>query len=193
MSLYAVKVPVGSGGRTLVNGADMMVVAAASEADAKAAAGAKYQQDSAWSDATVTELVDTTTVSSETALIGYEFNVAVSGVGDVTVTGVADTLDTLDEIGAALATALNGLDDIGNAAYNSTSQVLTVASGGGGDDLGDKTVTVTVKAPGGDNDDLSSVFVDSITHEGVAGDALSVTFKADSLVLPQVLEVAKQA
>lgn len=201
MAIYKLTLPLTTGGKTLINDVDMMLVAAADAASAKLAAAAKYGQDVPWSQATATELVDTLTINSATALVGYRFTVAVAGEGSASVTGVATTLDTLDEIGAALATALNELDNIANAAYNATTQALTVASGGGGDDLGDLAVTVTIKAPvaydGGGNeiqgdDNLADVFVDSITDEGLAADALTVTFNADATVLAKVLAVGKQ-
>lgn len=201
MALYLLTLPQTTGGLSLINGVDMMIVAAADADGAKLAAAAKYGQDVPWSQATATALVDTTTVNTTGALVGYRFSIGVSNVGTASVTGVATTLDTLDEIGAALATALNALDGIANASYTAGTQTLVIATGSGGDDLGDETVTVTIQAPvttdqGGQEtqgeDNLADAFVATLTHEGEATDALTLVFNADTLVLPKVLAVGKQ-
>lgn len=174
-----------------------MVVSAGSADDAKLIAGAYQSGDSVWSDATATLLSDVT-VNTTAALVGWVFEIDVTGTteGGISFTGVASTQDVLDEIGTALATALNTMTEIANAAYVTATQTLTVATGSGGDDLGDQQVTVRVFAPAvlGEDGlrsnprvDLSSVFVSSITDGGVATDALTVVFKADTTVLPTVL------
>lgn len=184
-------------------GGSRMLVSAADATDAKLIAAAHQGGDSAWSDATTTALADVT-VNTAGALVGWTFEIDVTGagtagaLGSVSHTGVTTTSDVLDEIGTALATALNTLANIANAAYVTATQTLTVASGGGGDDLGDKTVTVRVYAPavtGTDGQrinqrvDLSSIFVSSITDGGDATDALTVVFNADTTVLATVLSV----
>lgn len=180
-------------------GGSRRLVSAADATDAKLIAGAHYGGDSAWSDATVTALADVT-LATTGALVGWVFEIDVTGTteGGISVTGVATTADIIDEIGTALATALNTMTEIANAAYVTATQTLTVASGGGGDDLGDESVTVRVFAPavtGTDGQrvnqriDLSSIFVSSITDGGVAADALTVVFNADATVLATVLSV----
>lgn len=199
MSVYLLTLPVACG-QTLYNGVNQMVVAAGSEAAAKLAAAAKYGADNAWSQATATALVDTTTIATAGALVGYRFIIDVEGTGRVEVTGATTTLDTIDEIGTALATALNALADIANASYVAAGQTLIVATGAG-DALGDKKVTVTVLAPvvtdqGGNqvqgNTDLSTAFVASTQDEGLSSADLIVTFNADTTILPKVLAVGKQ-
>ena len=206
MAIYKVDM-VDASRRTRRDGVDSMIVAAGSAAAARLAAASKYGGDTAWSDATVTALVDTLTVGSTDGLVGWRFTISVTGAGAagatgiVTVTGATTSLDTLDEIGAALATALNGLTGIGNAAYTAGTQTLVVATGSGGDDLGDQTIGLYIYPPvvnDADGNQLSedvnmqSVLVDSITDGGVATDDLEIVFLADTTVVPTVLATGKQ-
>jgi hypothetical protein len=186
-----------NGAATTYKGGNAMVVSATDAAGAKLAAAAKASGDSSWDSATVTALTDLA-VNGANALVGYRFRIVVSTpatgavVADVTVTGDA-TNDTLDEIGTALAVALNATAPISNAGYTAGTQVLIVATGIG-DVLGDKHVKVyvlppIVTEPGGQlsqDTDHSSVFVASQVHQGAAGADLSVTFAADTLVVPTV-------
>jgi len=90
------------------------------------------------------------------------------------------TTNTMDEIGAALATALNALPLIANAAYNTTSNTLTIA--GTADALGDKQVEVYITPPLGKSS--VAALVGTIVDGGASGDALSVILPADAAVVP---------
>lgn len=201
MALFLVQMAPG-GHTTLKNGIDTMVVSADDATDAKAIAKTHLTgdaSDAAWQAATVTALADVDVADAD-ALNGWTFRVLVedpsdnSVVADVTVTGVTTSLDTLDEIGTALATGLN-LSAIDNAGYVGATQTLTVATGGGGDDLGDHRVTVEVKPPvvvdanGNQTNDPQHIasFVASVTDEGLSTDALTVVFDADTKIVPTVL------
>lgn len=147
-----------------------------------------------WDEATVTTLSDIT-VSTAGALIGWRFRIRISGVpGIVQVIGDA-TNDTLDEIGTALAVALNALPEITTAAYIAAAQVLGIADVA--DNLGDRTVIFEIFPPlelsGGtqlNSDVHQSSFITSLTHQGIAAAALTAVFVADTFVLPRVLVVA---
>lgn len=106
-----------------------------------------------------------------------------------TVAVVGDaTDDTVDEIAAALVTALNGLDGIANASYNATTNTLTVA--GSDDALGDQKLEVSIIPPGG-SDSIASL-VGAITDGGVAAADLTVVLPADNAVIPNVLAPVAQ-
>ena len=98
------------------------------------------------------------------------------------------TNDTVDEIAAALVTALNALDGIANAAYNATSNTLTVA--GTADALGVQKLEVSIIPPGGSASIAS--LVGAITDGGASGAALSVVLPADNAVIPNVLAPVAQ-
>ena len=105
-------------------------------------------------------------------------------VESVSVTAAAS--DVVDDIGGDLATALNATASIANAAYNTSTNVLTVA--GAADGLGDHQVYVRCKpASGNGGDRLEGIasFVSSTTDGGSAGDALSVTLDG-AVVVPKV-------
>lgn len=138
-------------GHTLPQGANAMVVFAATDVLAKQAAAAKYESDgAAWlNDSTATEIV------ANTDWNGWTFKVDILGgfgagtdPASVSVVGTADT-NTIDEIGAALVTALNALPVIANASYNAGTNVLTIASAADG--LGAQAVQVSITPPGGAN------------------------------------------
>lgn len=183
---------------TLRNNVDAMVVSAADAANAKAACKGKFSGDAstaAWEAATVTTLADVAS-NAANALVGWRFNVAVTSpagalVVNVTVTGDATT-DTLDEVGTALAVALNATTPIAGAAYDTATQTLKVAETTDG--LGDHTLSVKVYAPlvSGEGGQVSENFpipgfVGAIVHQGVAAAVLSVVFPADTYVVPRVL------
>jgi hypothetical protein len=197
MGMYLVTLPK-TVVKTLKNGVDMMVVSATDATDAKAAAAAKYTGDSVWSDATATLLADTA-VTATGALTGWRFKIT---IGTPTpkvflLTAAGASQDTLDEIGTALATLINLDADIAGAAYNTTPQALKVAETT--DALGDMAVTAEVFPPiesdsgGQTNSDVPIPgFIASITDEGAKGDALVVTFAADTLIVPTVKFAGKQ-
>jgi len=178
-------------GHPLVHGAAAMDVFAASATAAKQAAAAKFDGDGlAWlNDSTVTE------ITAGADWNGWTFRVAILGGfgtgGDEprTVAVVGDATDnTVDEIAAALVTALNALDGIANAAYNATTNTLTVA--GTADALGDQKLEVSIIPPGGSASIAS--LVGTITDGGVAAADLTVVLPADNAVIPNVLAPVAQ-
>ena len=191
MPAYLVTMDRTKSGHTIVQGADAMVIFAASATAAKQAAAAKFEGDGlAWlNDSTATEIV------AGTDWQGWTFRVAILGGfgtgGDEprTVAVVGDATDnTVDEIAAALVTALNGLDGIANAAYNATSNTLTVAAAA--DALGNQKLEVSIIPPGGSASIAS--LVGAITDGGVAAADLTVVLPADNAVIPNVLAPVAQ-
>ena len=191
MPAYLVTLDRNKSGHTIVQGADAMVIFAASATAAKQAAAAKFEGDGlAWlNDSTATEIV------AGTDWQGWTFRVAILGGfgtgGDEprTVAVVGDETDnTVDEIAAALVTALNGLDGIDNASYNATTNTLTVAAAA--DALGDQKLEVSIIPPGG-SDSIASL-VGAITDGGVAAADLTVALPADNAVIPNVLAPVAQ-
>lgn len=201
MAIYNVKLPA-TVPHSLIGGVDMMQVAAASGADAIAAAQAYLGATAPWSDAVATALVDTVNAGDVAAMIGWRFRITICNtagvlVHEVTLTGVATSLDTLDEIGTALAVLLNATA-IDNAAYDTNTQVLTCASIADG--IGDHTLVVEVLPPVRTNAVTGDILSEDVaqpgwvtaqTHEGIAGAVLTVTFPADTYVVPLVLDVGK--
>lgn len=193
MPAYFVSLDLTKSGHNLVGGANGMVVFAASETAAKEICSSKFDGDgNAWAtDGTATEIV------ADADFNGWTFKVRVLGglgaeadeSGEVVVVGDGDD-NTIDEIGALLVTALNALTGIDNASYNSTSNTLTIASGSGGDDLGDQSVEVDIIPPSGKSSIPS--LVGTIVHEGDATDILSVVLPADAAVIPIVAATVKQ-
>lgn len=185
MPAYLVRLP-DTPARVLFNGANAVAVFAADEATAKTMAKAQFDGDAnaLWDQAVVTE------IAAGADMEGWTFRVTVTSplgviVGDVEVVGGA--AGTIDTIGTAMAAALNALADIAGASYTGATQILVVASGAGGDDLGDHTVTAAFYPPNV-SDPKASVagFVVSITDGGAAADALSVTLAADAYVIPKI-------
>ena len=196
MTAYLVELASGQAG---TKKADAIAVSANSSTDAKAMCKSRYSgvADEAWDSATVTDIANVTG-ATDNALTGFRFEIDIHDTAGALVESVAYTAtnanDTIDLVAAQLVTLLNDTDSIANASYNSGTQVLTVATGAGGDDLGDHTVTVNVFPPvitdaSGvqENRDINIPgFVASQVHEGVATDPLSVTFAADTYVLPKI-------
>lgn len=191
MPAYLVTLDRNKSGHTLVQGADAMVIFAASATAAKQSAAAKFEGDGlAWlNDSTATEIV------AGTDWQGWTFRVAILGGfgtgGDEprTVAVVGDATDnTVDEIAAALVVALNALDGIANAAYNATTNTLTVAAAA--DALGDQKLEVSIIPPGGSASIAS--LVGTITDGGVAAADLTVVLPADNAVIPNVLAPVAQ-
>lgn len=157
-------------GQTLVGAADGMVVYAADATDALAICAAKYggSPKSMWDNATATA------IAAGADLEGWRLRVAILGEGvDVTVTGAASA--TVDSIGALAVTALNATTPVSNAAYNASTNVLTIA--GTGDSLGDAQVLVEMYPPTGGafgNPDVAiPSFVGTIVDGGSSGSALT--------------------
>lgn len=172
--------------------ATRMVVSAADATDAKDFCRSQFGGEGGdWANAVVTAIADVA-CSAANALVGWRFNIRVIAPDGSIVAN--DTLvsgdSTLDEIGALLVTQLELNALIANASY--TANVLTVAAGAGGDDLGDHTLIATVYPPviddaGGvrenEDVDITGMF-GTIVHEGSGTDALTVAFAADAYVRP---------
>lgn len=115
-----------------------------------------------------------------------------TGIAFVDVSSVAT--GTMDALAAALVTALNATA-INAAAYNSTTNVLTVA--GTADALGDQDVVFDLIPPASP---VQSVPADSatmnvplgtVTDKGSSGSALTVALPADNYAIPAVIGVLK--
>jgi len=176
-------------GGTFTNNVDTMLVAANSTGEAQAIAEAYTGSDPIGSWTAVTPA--TLPVPDFT---GAVFAVTVKTAGGalttaVSVTGVASTLNTIDLIGAALATALNAAGPMANAAYNASTNVLTVASIA--DDIGDHLLAVTVTMPTAVPYNPSNIVTATVSG-GIAGAVLTATFAADSYVPPAVLFAGSQ-
>lgn len=177
---------------SLPDGANAAIVFASDTDDAKSIARAYYTGDSnaAWDAATVTE------VAAGSDLENFRLRVAIidaDPVVDITVTGASS--DTVDDVAADMVVALNALSAIAGAAYNATTQVLTIAAGTGVDDLGDKEVIVEMLPPstmsGADKAPIAG-FVGAITDGGSSTDDLDVTLGADSIAVPAIYAAVKQ-
>ena len=172
-----------------VSGKRGLVVVAEAAADAQVFAASHFNSDSTWATSTTTALTEDT-LDASAAMLGYTWRITITGPtitdGKQGVSATGTGTDDLDAVAALLVTALNGLADIAGAAYAAPN--ITVASGAGGDDLGDHKVTVSVFPPSGNtNADLQSLFVASITDEGASNAALTVALVADTEARPVVL------
>jgi len=108
--------------------------------------------------------------------------VAVTGDGNddatFTLTAAANNFSSLL---AAAVGSLNAESIIAGAALDmgdGSAPKLTIADGAGGDDLGDKVVTVEIRRVNGDDKTAIPSLVGTVTDEGAATDVLSVTFDA---------------
>ena len=165
------------------DGVEALVVHAADEADAKAVANSHFGVDNKalWDTATVTAIS-----AAVSTLAGVVYHIQLVDTADQSVAvDVSVDIDdistkTFDGVAAALVTALNALDGIAGAAYNSTTNVLTIADATDG--LGNHQAIVTatkngVAIPG---------YVGAIAHKGAAGAAVTVTLPADNYAIAQV-------
>lgn len=192
MPAYLVTLDRSKGGQTLQAGADAMVVFGADATAAKEIAAAKFPfEGDAWiDDGTAVE------ITAAADFEGWTFEIDIFGgfgagndePASVSFTGTAGD-NTVDEIAAQLVTLLNGLDGIAGAAYNATSNTLTIAETTDG--LGDQAVAVRITPPDGESAIPS--LVGTITDEGASGDALSVVLPADDAAIPQVVSYLRQA
>jgi len=193
MGIYRVEIPATAPGP---HKAKALIVSAADATNAKEICKAYWDGDSspAWDAATATLCADVA-ASADDALVGWRFRIVVTSPAGAIVADVEKTADAtddnIDEIGTALATLLNATASIANAAYVTATQVLTIATGSGGDDLGDHTVDIYIRPPatndGADNCNVPGFIASGPTHEGAATDPLNVTFAADSYVVPTIL------
>lgn len=178
----------------LFAGANSMVVWAEDATMAKQVAASHYSGDAnaMWTDSTTTA---TAIVADADAWENFSVNIIVAHpttyaiVANVTVDGSSSN-DTIDEIAAALVTALNATD-IDNASYDSATNILTVASGSGGDDLGDHKVTVKVYRKADAGKQAIASMVGAVTHGGASTDALTIQLATDALATPKVYAVCK--
>lgn len=109
---------------------------------------------------------------------------ATAAWGAATLTGGTDT-DTIDGVAAKMVVALNAAGvGIANAAYNSSTNVLTVA--GVADAIGDHTIQVWWLAPDFVRKQSLRTAVSTIVDGGIAAAALTVTLGADAEVVPLV-------
>ena len=191
MPAYLVTLDRTKSGHTIVQGADAMVIFAASATAAKQAAAAKFEGDGlAWlNDSTATEIVAGADWQGWTFRVSILGGFGTGGNEPRTVAVVGDATDnTVDEIAAALVTALNGLDGIANAAYTAATNTLTVAAAA--DALGNQKLEVSIIPPGGSASIAS--LVGAITDGGVAAADLTVVLPADNAVIPNVLAPVAQ-
>ena len=135
------------------------------------AAAMRNDPGSVWVDATVLTL-------PETLWTGWTLTVNIFDTAGDLVSSSADVglvADSdIDDLADRMVILLNATDDIANAAYSTPN--LTIASGAGGDDLGDYTVTVTFTPPDSWEDQTITPagVISTITHEGSSTDALAV-------------------
>ena len=184
------------GGGTFLNDVDSLIVWAEDATTAKQIAKAQQigtaATDAAWD--TVTPLLLAATADFEGWRLRVVIKAAAVGGGDIdiTVTGAASA--TMAAIAALMVTALNARAEIAGAAY--ATGTLTIAETT--DNLGDKTVQVYVYPPAADTANFPAGTAISftglygtITHEGLAGAALSVVLDTSAPV-PTLLARLRQ-
>lgn len=179
---YLVTLPAQTG-MTLPQGANAMVVYAEDANDAKDICKNYFTGDSnaAWEAATATA------IAAAADLAGFTLRAGILGQTPVVhaeVTGAASA--TIDTLGTALAAALNALPNIAAAAYNTSTQVLTIA--GVADELGDQQGYCELLGPGGVP---VAGFAGAVTDGGVAEDPVTCTLAADARAKPQVVAAVK--
>lgn len=169
-----------------VNGINGVISQANSVSEAKALAKAvsDVAEIAPWNAATPVA------ASGLTDLLGWKMRIQVTTTTptDVTYTGIAG--DTPASFGTAMAALLvSGGHGEANAAYNTGTGVLTVASTGNA--IGDKTVTVVVTPPTGlfssDYSWTQADWVGTITSGGSSGSALTVAL-APTWVAPGIVD-----
>lgn len=157
---------------------DAVIVYANDTTDAKAMAKARMGSDmnAMWDNAVVTAIAAKADWTGFRFVVKETYPSGALGVScDVTATGAAQ--DTLDEIGAVLATALSGT-------YNSSTQVIQLAASG----RGDNSLEINVYPPVAMGQDFGVPgVVPTITHRGANGSALSFTLAADAYVIPNLV------
>ena len=173
MSIYTIALPASA--RTLIHdGIISHVVEGGSSAEALVAVKALYSTDLdvVWDQATITTLAQD--------LEGVVFTITVDAASANEVfayTGLAG--DDWEDV----ATALEVLAEV---TYTSSwtpdtvadkHGIMVVATGGGTDDVGDKTMTATAVGP--NSEDLSALFFGDITSEGASNANLEVVVLAD--------------
>lgn len=184
------------GGMNLKGGNDSVIVWAEDATQAKSLASAAMSNDvpaAAWTNATATALV----VGTE--LEGWTFTVnlvdPVTPFTELSVSHTATNGQVIDDVGTALATALNATV-IDGAAYNTGTNVLTIVETT--DSMGDwvieayatppSTATSTSLIGFGDTGARVTGFFGAITAAGAAGIARTSTLVA---ALPALYALAK--
>ena len=153
----------------LHNGIDTMIVEADSAAQAKVLAEAYSSVD------TNTPWADATAVTLAQDLEGVVFTIVVDAddtPATFAYTAVAD--DTWADVGTALEllTEVTYTSTWTPEATHGLVGTLLVATGGGTDDVGDKTLAATATGPNGE--DLTAKFFGNIVSEGESTDNLTV-------------------
>ena len=184
------------GGMNLKGGNDSVIVWAEDATQAKSLASAAMSNDvpaAAWTAATATALV----VGTE--LEGWTFTInltdPVTPFTELSVSHTATNGQVIDDVGTALATALNATA-IDGAAYNTSTNVLTIVETT--DSMGDwvieayatppSTATSTSLIGFGDTGARVTGFFGAITAAGAAGIARTSTLVA---ALPALYALAK--
>lgn len=164
----------------LYGGVNILNVFAADANAAKVLANAKFGQDAAgiWDNATVTEIATAADLEDWTfSMRIYDPALGPDDESTIEVSVTAVDTDDIDDVGGDLVTALNGTDAISGAAYNTGTNVLTIAETTDG--IGDWHVDIYASAPAALGFDpgvnLAPMFHGTITHEGSTGAALAVT------------------
>jgi len=184
-SAFIVTLPTESG-HTERNNCNTIVCWANTGSEAITLAGANFAGDSNWANATATAIV-------ATDFSGYRFRVKIDGSTpdtpylDVSVNGDA-TNKTPDLLAGLMVTALNATGKVANAAYNSSTNVLSVA--GAADGIGNKTFAIEFYPPGSETA-VTSMF-SSLVMGGSAGSALTATLPADAYTPPVVFATCRK-
>lgn len=127
-----------------------------------------------------------------------EIVTSTSGGGDdnLTIDAIAAPVDSYEVLLGQMITLLNANSEIAGAGVDMSellagTRLLTIADGGGGDDLGDSTVFLRIGAPLSGN--IPGLF-GSLTHEGAGNAVLSVAIPAigaTTLVIPELVRALK--
>lgn len=185
MGLFLLELPAASG-LTKKDGVDAMVVEADDATAAKELASTRFGGDSPWSQATATTIA--AGVAADYS--GWTYRIQLRGGAMVTpldLTRVAGA-ETVDQIGTALATAINAASsEIAGAAYDTGTNVLTVAETT--DARGNATLQVDITPPG--HSEPMASMRSTIVHQGAAGAAVSCVLVAPTAI-PAVLRLLRQ-
>jgi len=175
MPAYIVSLP---SGVTFGNKNTDVVVFAENATYARDMAKAAYNQgsDTVWDLASVTEIVAGADFENWTLRVRIDYAGTQTDPVDVSVVGAA--ADTIDDIGSAMATALNLNAQIAAAAWDGLTNILTAA--GVADGIGDGKLRVTFTPPGALRGAVAS-YVGTITDGGVAAAALTVQMATDAI------------
>lgn len=130
-----------------------------------------------------------TTLGAYTVDPSVTANAVTGGGGSAATFDLTLIDDTIETLAILMSEALNSTSIIANSSFNLSTNVLTIATGSGGDDLGDKTVEVKLYAPNGHG--VISSFVTTIVDEGVSTDPLSATFITETTAIPVVVAALK--